>query len=115
MTRLSFHMAAVFVFAVILLANSTMQAASTIQFSSSTYTVAEDAVSAALTVLRTDDVGTEVSVSYASADLSATNGVKYTAVAGTLMFHAGETNKHIVVPILNEGAVEGTKSFSVAL
>src|SRR5439155_8839922 len=68
-----------------------------------------------LNVQRTDDTSTEVGVDYATADGTATNGLKYTAVSGTLAFGAGETNKAIVVPILNEGFLEGTKSFRVIL
>jgi len=92
-----------------------LQAASTIQFSATTYTVAENAGAVALTVQRTNDVDTIVSVDYATADGTATNGLKYTAVYGTLAFGAGETNKDIVVPILNEGFVEGIKTFTVSL
>ena len=91
------------------------QTASTIQFSASTYTVAEDAGTVALAVQRTDDLNTIASVEYACADGTATNGLKYAAVSGTLAFGAGETNKDIVVPILNEGFVEGTQTFTVSL
>ena len=62
-----------------------------------------------------NDTNTAVSVDYATADGTATNGLKYTAVAGTLAFGAGETNQTIVVPILNDGFVEGTKTFRVIL
>jgi len=92
-----------------------VRAASTLQFSAPSYTVAESAGAVTLTVQRTDDTSTEVGVDYATADGTATNGLKYTAVSGTLAFGAGETNKAIVVPILNEGFVEGTKSFRVIL
>jgi len=54
-----------------------------------------------LTVQRTNDLSSEVSVDYATADGTATNGLKYTATNGTLAFAPGETNKTIVVPILN--------------
>jgi len=91
------------------------QAASTIQFSATTYTVAENAGAVALTVQRIGDTNAAVSVDYATADGTATNGLKYTAVSGTLAFTAGQTNQAIVVPILNEGFVEGTRSFLVVL
>src|SRR5207249_6008737 len=92
-----------------------VRAASTLQFTATSYTVAESAGAVTLNVQRTDDTSTEVGVDYATADGTATNGLKYTAVSGTLAFGAGETNKAIVVPILNEGFVEGTKSFRVIL
>jgi poly(3-hydroxybutyrate) depolymerase len=88
---------------------------STLQFTAPNYTVAEWAGTVTLTVQRTNDINTEVSVDYATADGSATNGLKYTATNGTLAFAAGATNESIVVPILNEGSVEGTQSFTVAL
>ena len=88
---------------------------STLQFSASTYTVAESAGAVTLAVQRLNDPNTTVSVDYATADGTATNGLKYTAVAGTLAFGAGETNQIIVVPILNNGFVDGTKNFKVIL
>jgi len=76
---------------------------------------AESAGTATLTVQRTSDITTEVGVDYVSADGTATNGLKYTAASGRLAFGASETNKTIMVPILNEGFVEGTKTFKVFL
>ena len=87
----------------------------TIQFSASSYTVSEAAGTVTLAVQRLNDATTVVSVDYATADGTATNGMKYTATNGTLTFAAGETNKLIIVPILNEGFVEGTKYFRVIL
>ena len=52
---------------------------STLQFSATTYTVAESAGTVMLTVQRTNDTNTVVSVDYATADGTATNGLKYTA------------------------------------
>ncbi|MCX6632917.1 MAG: hypothetical protein NTW28_35415, partial [Candidatus Solibacter sp.] len=77
----------------------------TIQFSAATYTVAENAGSVSLPVWRLNDTNGVVTVDYATADLTATNGLKYTAVSGTLAFAAGE----------NEGFVEGPKYFRVVL
>jgi len=92
-----------------------LQAASIIQFSATSYTVSEGAGTVTLTVQRTNDVDTAVKVDYATVDGTATNGLKYTAVSGTLQFAAGETNQPIVVPILNEPFIEGTKNFKVNL
>ena len=92
-----------------------LQAASIIQFSATAYNVAENAGSVALTVQRINDVETIVSADYATADGTATNGLKYTAVAGTMAFGAGETNKTISVPLLDEGFVEGIRTFQVIL
>jgi Calx-beta domain len=92
-----------------------LHAASTIGFTTTIYAVAEDAGAVSLTVQRSDDTNSVVSVDYASTNGTATAGLKYTAVSGTLTFAAGETNQTIVVPILNEGFVEGPKSFQVIL
>jgi poly(3-hydroxybutyrate) depolymerase len=88
---------------------------STLQFTATSCTVVESAAAVALVVQRVNDPNTVVSVDYATADGTATNGLKYTAVAGTLAFGAGETNQTILVPILNNGLVDGTKTFQVIL
>ena len=92
-----------------------IQAASTVQFSASTYTEIESAGAVTLTVQRTGDTNTAVGVDFATADGTATNGLKYTATNGTLAFGPGETSQTIPVPILNNGLVDGTKNFRVIL
>jgi polyhydroxybutyrate depolymerase len=87
----------------------------TLQFAASGYTVAESAGAVALTVQRLNDTNTVVSADYATADVTATNGLKYTAVAGTLAFSAGQTKQTILVPILNDGFADGSKTFRVVL
>src|SRR5262245_14866532 len=109
-TQLSFLAAGIF-----LAALGTGFGQSTLQFSASTYTVAENAGTATLSVRRLNDTNTVVSVDYATADGTATNGAKYFSTSGTLAFAAGETNQTIVVPILNNAFVEGTKTFKVIL
>ena len=86
-----------------------LQAASTIQFGLASYSVAEWAGTVSLTVQRLGDTNTEVSVDYATADGTATNGLKYTATNGTLTFAAGETNKTVVVPILRALRPSGSR------
>lgn len=101
-----------------------LQAASTLQFVTSSSTVPDWAPNTAvpdytsparLAVQRTNDLNTEVSVDYATVDGTATAGLKYMATHGTLVFAAGETNQTIVVPILNEGLVDGDQTFQVIL
>ena len=87
----------------------------TLQFTKTSYPVVESAGNVTLTIERTGDTNPEVGVAYTTADGTATDGLKYTAVSGTLTFGAGETNKLIVVPILNNGLVEGTKALQVVL
>src|SRR5262245_54606346 len=75
----------------------------------------ENAGNAVLTVLRTGDTNTAVGVDFATADGTATNGLKYTAGSGTLAFATNETRKIIAVPILNNSVMDGTKVFRVIL
>src|SRR5262245_4096949 len=109
-TQLNFLAAGIF-----LVALGTGFGQSTLQFSASTYTVPENAGTATLSVRRLNETDTVVSVDYATADGTAANGVDYFATSGTLAFAAGETNQTIVVPILNNGFVEGTRTFKVIL
>jgi prepilin-type processing-associated H-X9-DG protein len=88
---------------------------STLQFSTTTYSVAENAGVTTLIVRRTGDSNAVVAVDYATANGTATAGLDYTATNGTLTFAPGETNQSIVVPILNDGIVESTETFTVAL
>ena len=70
----------------------------------------------AVKVIRTGDISGATSVSYATADGTATAGTDYTAVSGTLDFAAGELSKTITVPILNDNIFEGaSETFSVNL
>ena len=94
---------------------ASLHAASVIQFAAASFTVAENAGQATITVQRTECLNMPVSVDFATAEGSATNGLKYTAVSGTLAFGAGETNKSIVVPILNEGLVEKGSGMNIGI
>jgi hypothetical protein len=96
-------------------ANLYVVAAPSLQLSASYCYVAENAATATVPVQRTGWLAPTVSVDYATADGTATNGLKYTATNGTLTFAAGETNHVILVPILNNGLVEGNKYFQVIL
>jgi len=88
---------------------------STIQFSASFYSVAENAGTATLSVWRLSDTNTAVSVGSATADRTATAGLDYAATNGILTFLAGETNQTIVERILNDGLVDPYESFTVML
>jgi polyhydroxybutyrate depolymerase len=67
-------------------------------------------------VLRgTDDTNSTVTVDFATADGSATNGVAYLATNGTLSFAPGEKVKRVTIPILNDGAKETTRNFRLTL
>jgi hypothetical protein len=101
--------------ALFLAATSGAWGQSILQFAATIYDVVEGAGAVTLPVQRTDDTTTTASVDYETADVTATNGLHYIATNGTLTFAAGETNQTIVVPILNEGFVEGSRTFQVNL
>ena len=56
-----------------------------------------------------------VTVSYSTANGTATAGSDYTARSGTLTFAAGETTKTVTVPITGDTAVEGNETFTISL
>ncbi len=86
-----------------------LQAASMVQFSASNYSVPESLGALVLNVQQFPASDAIVTVDYTTVDGTATNGIKYTAVAGTLVFSPGDTNKPIRVPILNNGVIDGTQ------
>jgi polyhydroxybutyrate depolymerase len=98
-----------------LVATLTVPSPATLQFSAPTYKVDEAAGTVTLIVQRSGSTNLAITIDYSTRDGTASNGVKYTSASGTLAFAPGETNKTIVVAILNEGLVESTRSFSVTL
>ena len=56
-----------------------------------------------------------VTVDYATSDGTATAGEDYTATSGTLTFAAGETEKTVSVPILDDAIDEGSETFTLRL
>ncbi len=59
--------------------------------------------------------GHEVSVDYATADGTATAGADYTDMSGTLTFAAGETEKTVSVPVLDDAIDEGKETMRLRL
>ena len=78
-------------------------------------TVAETALTASITVVRTGGVVAAATVAFASTNDTATAGSDYTAAAGTLSFAAGETNKTFTVKITNDTSHETNETFTVGL
>jgi hypothetical protein len=72
-----------------------------LNFSAAAYSVNEDAGTATITVTRTGGSDGEVSVNYATADGSATEGGDYTASSGTLTWADGDApDKSFYIPII---------------
>jgi hypothetical protein len=88
--------------------------ASTIQFSTTGYTVNEATGTATVLVSRQGTTA-GVSVNYATSDGTAVAGQDYTAVSGTLNFGAGETIKSFTIPIINDVLFEGNETINVNL
>jgi methionine-rich copper-binding protein CopC len=97
-----------------------------IQFSASTYNVAEDGLRATVTVNRLGDISKPAAVDYATSDsagltnCSVVNGIAssrcdYAVSVGTLRFAANEASKTISIPIVNDVYVEGPESFTITL
>ena len=105
-------------------------AAPTMQFSAATYQLNEAAGHASLTIVRLGDNSGMSSVSYRTADADTfTNGCAdtvnnqggayarcdFATVVGTVNFAAGETQKTVTVPLIDDGHVEGPETFQLIL
>lgn len=75
--------------------------------------IGEDAGFATIEVRRNDDGTNTVTVDYATGVGTATPGVDFTPVQGTLTFAPGETAKSFTIPILNDGLVEGNETIPI--
>ena len=82
-------------------------------------TVSEAIGSATLTVRLSAASGRTITVNYATADGTGSNGARapgdYTATSGTLTFTPGQTSKTVSVPIISDAADEDDETFTVAL
>ncbi|MBI5817780.1 MAG: hypothetical protein HZA88_02245 [Verrucomicrobia bacterium] len=91
-------------------------AAGSVQFGASGYSINEDDGSATIYVTRTGGVSGAVSVDYATSDGTAIAGTDYTAINGTLTWADGDgSTKSFTVPILNGGAYESDETINLAL
>lgn len=87
----------------------------TLQFSAATYTVAEDARVATITVVRAGDLSQPVQVSYHTSDGTAIAGQDYDQARGTLSFAPGETTKTFPVRIHDDDLGEGDLTVNLHL
>ncbi len=90
-------------------------AAGSVQFSASAYSVGEAGGTATVTVTRTGGSASGVTVQYATSDGTAHAGVDYAAAAGTLTFGAGETSRTFQVTILPNAVADGNRTIDLAL
>jgi hypothetical protein len=89
--------------------------AGTLQFSGANFSVNEAVSPAVITVTRLDGTVGTVTVDYATHDGSATDGVDYSAVSGTLTFADGVNNHQITINVINDAVYKGARSFGLQL
>jgi Ca2+-binding RTX toxin-like protein len=88
---------------------------STIALANGSYTVNEGDGTASVVVVRTGSTTGSSTVQYSTTAGTATAGADYTTTSGTLTFGVGETSKTILIPIVNDTAVESNETFTLAL
>ncbi|MEY4916844.1 MAG: hypothetical protein RL616_757 [Verrucomicrobiota bacterium] len=82
---------------------------------STTLSASENGTNFSVNVKRTGGAASGVTVDYATHSGTATSGSDFSETDGTLTFGANETNKVILVPILNDTLAEGNESFTLVL
>ncbi len=98
------------------LTNDDVAAADSVQLSSLTYAVNEDAGTATVTVLRSAANPGAVSVNYATSNGTATAGQDYSATSGTLNWAGGDGSaKTFTIPITNDTAQEANETVNITL
>jgi hypothetical protein len=86
-----------------------------VAFAAGEVTVLENHPNTTLSVRRGDDIGAAFAVDYAVSGGTATAGADFTAVWGTLEFADGETEKQIVVSLLNDALREEEEAILLTL
>jgi Zn-dependent metalloprotease len=86
-----------------------------IQFGAPSFVAAESAGIARVTVTRTGNTSTPVSVTYFTNGGTASSRADYTQARGTLAFAAGETSKSFDVLIADDTLVEGSETVGLGL
>ncbi|HEY9051943.1 MAG TPA: Calx-beta domain-containing protein [Gammaproteobacteria bacterium] len=95
--------------------NDPVPPAGSLQFSASTYSVAENTSTATVTVTRTSGSFGTVTVDYATSDNSATAGNDYTAASGTLNFADGVLSQNFNISILDDAINETNETLNITL
>ncbi len=87
-----------------------------LQFSSASYTVAENGGPAVITVTRTGGSNGAVGVTFTTSSGTAQSGLDYTAVNQVVNFANGDTaSKTVNVPIINDTLFEGNETVNLTL
>jgi len=88
---------------------------SAVQFSSPFYQVPKNGGQATITVVRSGELQTTVSVDYLALDGTAIAGTNYVATSGTLQFAPGQTETNFAVPIIDNKLAEGDLTVNLVL
>jgi poly(3-hydroxybutyrate) depolymerase len=86
-----------------------------LQFQLASYSVAEDAGAAQISIVRGDNGNLPVTLNFSTFDSSATNGLDYTGTNCTLSFAPQERLKFVHIPILNNNLKQPNRTFKVNL
>ncbi len=86
-----------------------------INFSNANVSVAETSKTATVTVSRSGPTTSAVTVDYATSDGTATAGLDYRGVSGTLIFAAGQASRTFAIPIINDTLDENSETVIVTL
>jgi len=87
-----------------------------IMFAATNYPAGEGNGNAVVTLVRTNGNSGVVSVRIQTSDITASAGLDYTAQNNVpVTFGDGETNKNVLIPLSNDGFVEGNETFAVTL
>ncbi|MFN4260141.1 MAG: Calx-beta domain-containing protein [Gemmataceae bacterium] len=86
-----------------------------VQFAAAEYSVTEGTYSATITVIRTGDVSTSVTVRFATRDGTATAGLDYVATSGVLWIAPGVTTQTFRVAIIDDQLVEPSETVLLTL
>jgi len=86
-----------------------------LQFSSPTYSVAEGGGSALITVTRSGETNSLVTVQYSTSPGTASPSADYVPVVGTLSFAAGVTSQTFSVPITGDNIDEPNETLTLSL
>ncbi|HYC62940.1 MAG TPA: M36 family metallopeptidase [Thermoanaerobaculia bacterium] len=85
-------------------------------FAPATYYALESAGTVTLTITRTGgNTSGPGSVSLATADGTAVNGVRYTGTETTVNFAGGETSQTVNIALINTSAIEGMQNFTATI
>jgi uncharacterized repeat protein (TIGR01451 family)/uncharacterized delta-60 repeat protein len=86
-----------------------------LSFSAPKYSVNENGISGVIPVFRGGFLGSTVTVNYSATAGSATAGINFIPVSGTLTFTNGETVKTFSVPVIDNSIVDGDHTVLLSL